>query len=296
MLDRFSELEKQAIRSFKTPPEQMLYDFGKLMRLYFTPYYEGLENIEASKPALYVCNHSIYGITDGFLFVDHVYKQTGAFIRPMVDNTHYKIPVWRNVLLDFSVVRGSRENCALLMENNAHILVFPGGMREILKRKEEKNTTVWKNRTGFAAMAMQYGYDIIPVACYGGDEAFDFVVDGKDIQKSIIGKLFADKIEKWFKNGEHLPPIVKGLGPLPRPVNIYHKFGKRISTKEFQADYEDKEAQLKVRNIVEAEVQNMLNELKAAHSSEYEQQKYLTVSKEKNGGSKKSFLRKLLLD
>jgi hypothetical protein len=38
------------------------------------------------------------------------------------------------------------------------VLVFPGGGREVTKRKGEAHKVIWKERTGFARMAIEHGY------------------------------------------------------------------------------------------------------------------------------------------
>ena len=60
------------------------------------------------------------------------------------------------------MVLGSPEYCAALMEAGQHILVFPGGGREVMRRKGEAYQLIWKQRTGFARLAIEHGYDIIP--------------------------------------------------------------------------------------------------------------------------------------
>ena len=45
---------------------------------------------------------------------------------------------WRDFLAGFGAVDGTRENCAALMREGESILVYPGGAREVFKRKSEK--------------------------------------------------------------------------------------------------------------------------------------------------------------
>src|SRR5262245_35489427 len=61
-------------------------------------------------------------------------------------------------LKSLGVVVGSRERCPRLKEEGAHVLVFPGGGREVTKRKGEACKLIWNERTGFARTAIEHGY------------------------------------------------------------------------------------------------------------------------------------------
>jgi 1-acyl-sn-glycerol-3-phosphate acyltransferase len=54
------------------------------------------------------------------------------------------------------------------MEDGRSILVFPGGGREVTKRRGEKYRLIWGERMGFARMAIECGYPIVPVASAAG--------------------------------------------------------------------------------------------------------------------------------
>ncbi|GIV33005.1 MAG: hypothetical protein KatS3mg031_0540 [Chitinophagales bacterium] len=227
----------QAIGSYKPPSVDVLYALSGPLRNYFKPQFFGWEHVDKEKPALYVANHAVYGITDAPLFMPELYKRKGIYLRVLADNNHFAVAGWRDFMHWLGALPGSRENCARLMEAGAHILVFPGGGRETFKHKGEKHQIIWKQRTGFAYMAIRYKYDIVPVVSVGGDDAYTIFADSTDILQAPIGKLIArlpffDKL----KEGEYLPPVSKGLlGTfLPRPVKIYISFGERISTAAYQ--------------------------------------------------------------
>src|SRR5690606_40184251 len=46
-----------------------------LSKLYFTPTFLGAEYIDASRPAMYVGNHSMYGIFDSPMLIDYLYNE-----------------------------------------------------------------------------------------------------------------------------------------------------------------------------------------------------------------------------
>jgi 1-acyl-sn-glycerol-3-phosphate acyltransferase len=115
-------------------------------------------------------------------------------------------------------------------------------------------------------MAMKNGYDIIPVAAVGGEEAYTVVKDSNDfINNSSLGKLLKQTglLHSVFKDGELIPPIIHGIGNtiIPRPEKLYFAFGKRISTKRFKNKHEDKETLELVKSRVEDEMYKMFLKL-----------------------------------
>lgn len=227
------------LKDFTPPAVDFFWKLTQPLRDYFTPEFIGLDKIDADKPALYVANHTLYGITDWTLFMAESYKKKSIFIRTLSDNRHYTVPGWKQLVEYFGMVRGSREVCSELMQQRQHIMVFPGGGREVFRRKNEKYSLQWKKRTGFAHMAIQHGYDIVPIAQMGGDDAYDILADANDLHDSFIGKildgagLYGDE-----KKAEYIPPLSKGLlgTALPKPVKLYFSVGNRITTSQYKGD------------------------------------------------------------
>ena len=254
------------LQHFTPPSLKTIEDFAKPLKAYFTPQFFGISKIDKGKPALFVTNHTIYGLTDGLLFGLELFRRTGIFLRPLVDNLHFEIPVWRDWVPKVGFVRANKENCAALMQAEENVLVFPGGGRETCKRKGEAYRLIWKDHVGFAKMAIQYDYDIIPVAQVGGDDAYDIVADADDIMKSWIG-LFLKKssfVRKYLRSGDQIPPISKGLfgwTGIPKPVKLYIAFGQRIDTTRFKHQYDNQENLWRLRNEVELEMDKLFIKL-----------------------------------
>ncbi len=250
------------LQPFLPPPVKRVRDFVRPFMFYFSPRFFGMENVDASTPCMFVTNHTVYGLTDGFLFGAELYIQKGIFVRALVDDLHFQIPVWKDKVREAGFVRASRENCAALMEARENILVFPGGARETWKRKGEAYKLLWKDHIGFARMAVQYEYDIIPVAQVGGDDALKIVADADDLMKSFIGKILAQSgiVKKYLRGGDIIPPVTRGLFGLlgvPKPVNLYIAFGKPIGTKRFMQKNDDEETLWLLRNEVELAMEKL---------------------------------------
>jgi 1-acyl-sn-glycerol-3-phosphate acyltransferase len=239
---------------------------------YFDPVFFGLETQDLSKPALFVGNHTLYGVLDVPFLISEIYQQHHVIVRSLGDKFHFSIPGWREYLTSHGLVLGTPENCHELMQNGESILVFPGGAREVMRRKHEKYSLIWKKRTGFARLAIAHGYDIIPFASLGADDCFDIVYDANDMQKNVIFKqlLKIPKFNRFFRNGDVLPPLVRGIGPFvfPRPQRFYFSFGKRIPTTGLQTD---QDSLWRLREQVASSIETQISDLKSYRAQDTKQ-------------------------
>ncbi|MCG8668159.1 MAG: 1-acyl-sn-glycerol-3-phosphate acyltransferase, partial [Pseudomonadales bacterium] len=122
------------ILDFTPPPLSAVQKALRLQSAYFDPVFYGMENVDKDKPALYVSNHTIYGSMDGPLIYLALYEAKDIVLRSLGDRYHFKIPGWRKMLADSGTVEGNHQNCNRLMDAGEHILVYPGGGREVAKR------------------------------------------------------------------------------------------------------------------------------------------------------------------
>ena len=256
--------------SFSPPPLSRIKKALFLQKTWFDPVFIGLDNVDRAKPALYVGNHTLYGTLDGPLMLLGLYEHKGIFLRSLGDHIHFKVPLWGKLLVDNGCVAGTPENCQQLMEAKEHILVYPGGGREVMKNKDELYQLVWKQRTGFARMAMQNGYDIIPFAAVGADDAYTIQYDTNDFYQSKVGKWLQKTgiSDKYLRGGDAFMPLATGLGLLPRPEKIYFAFGERITTTAMQTQSENKDLQWQVREQVETKIYQLMDDLFALRAED----------------------------
>ena len=246
------------------PPEENYGKWGRdLERWYFDPVFLNSDQLNMSKPALFVGNHTLYGLLDVPLFVEHIREQHGIHLRSLGDRMHFHVPIWKDILTKGGMVLGSPENCHALMESGQSIIVFPGGAREVMRRKGEKYQLIWKKRTGFARLAIEHGYDIIPFASVGADDCFDIVIDANDIQQNATARkvLKAFKLNDKLRGGDIMPPIPVGVGylPIPKPQRFYFSFGERISTLNVE---DDEQGIWDIREQVAQSIEDQISELK----------------------------------
>ena len=64
-----------------------------------------------------------------------IWKRRRLAIRGLGEHAHYAVPIWRDAPDRGRMVRGTRDNVRALMRERQTILVFPGGAREVNKRR-----------------------------------------------------------------------------------------------------------------------------------------------------------------
>jgi 1-acyl-sn-glycerol-3-phosphate acyltransferase len=183
------------------------------------PCVRGLERLPKQGPRLFVGNHTLGGVFDVPWLVEALYRERGIVVHALADHAHFDVPGWRSLLGCFGVVDGTRANCATLFEQGSDVLVFPGGAREVAKRKGEQYKLIWGRRKGFARMALAHGVQIVPFAAVGMEDALDVVLDANDLLSSPLGGW----IRRLGIREDMLVPVVRGIGPtpIPRPERLY---------------------------------------------------------------------------
>ena len=146
---------------------------GAIRRL-VDPLVIGAEHVPHER-AMLVGNHAVWALDTPFLMVELATR--GYRVHGLGDRAHFKIPVWRDLATSMGVVPGTPEVCAELMRDGALIAVMPGGTREVMKTASQRYQLLWGERLGFARLAIEHGYPIVPYANVGPDDLVDFVAD-----------------------------------------------------------------------------------------------------------------------
>lgn len=106
--------------------------------------------------------------------------------------------------------------------------MFPGGGREIAKFKGEQNTLRWQGRAGFARMAVEHNYPIVPAGLLGGDDVYRSLSSrGGRWEQLSLGV-----VQRLTGRAEMAIPLMHGIGPtlIPRPQRLYLGFAAPIET------------------------------------------------------------------
>ncbi|HUA46344.1 MAG TPA: lysophospholipid acyltransferase family protein [Solirubrobacteraceae bacterium] len=213
----------------------------------------GIEQVP-DRPVLFVGNHTRYSFLDLPLMMSELWTRRRIVVRGLGDHGHYAIPVWRDLLTRVGMVRGTRENVRVLMRDGQDVLVFPGGAGEVFKGRGQDYQLMWKERLGFARLAIEFGYPIVPFAAVGAEEMLRVVVDHQMPGAAQISALMHQLV------GVPLPPLARGIGPtcVPRPERLYFWFGNPVDTDRYHRAVEHDMAAREVRDLVQDRVEHQI--------------------------------------
>lgn len=192
------------------------------------PYIDGLHNLPADGRFLLVGNHT-QGGAEALLIPYAVRREIGVRVRPLADRQFGQMRgLPGDLLAAFGGVVGAPETARELMHHDQTILVFPGGGREIPKFKGEEYKLRWQGRSGFARIAVENGYPIVPVGLVGGDDVYRSLTT----RDSAWGRFSQAMSGRFGGRPDMAMPLMRGIGPtlIPRPERMYLRFGKPIDT------------------------------------------------------------------
>jgi 1-acyl-sn-glycerol-3-phosphate acyltransferase len=191
------------------------------------PYIDGLQKLPRDGRFLLVGNHT-QGGNEAFLIPYLVRREIGLRVRPLMDRNLGRMGPFSDVLAAAGAVVGAPETARELMRHDEPVLVFPGGGREIPKFKGEENTLRWQGRAGFARLAAENRYPIVPAGLIGGDEVYQSLTT----RDSWWGNVSRDLTEKLSGRTDLAMPLLRGIGPtlIPRPQRMYLRFAEPIDT------------------------------------------------------------------
>lgn len=215
------------IRTIRRVVETLADSATPLIDLY-RPYVDGLEHLPRDGRFLLVGNHTQSG-TEGFLIPYLVRREVGTLVRPLTDRRFGSMPgPAADLLAACGATVGSPESAGELMRHDQTILVFPGGGRELAKFKGEENTLRWHGRTGFARIAAEHDYPVVPAGLIGGDDVYRSLTtrDGR------WGRLSQALAKALGAPDDMAMPLLHGIGPtlIPRPQRMYLRFAEPIDT------------------------------------------------------------------
>jgi len=202
---------------------------------------EGIEHVPNGR-ALLVANHA-FGWDVAFP-MEAISHATGRNVWALGEHLWWKVPGLRRLAAAVGVVDGSRRNAEELLREDQLVVVLPGGLREAVKPRELRYQLLWGHRYGFIDVAIRAGAPIVPLACVGADELFDFVGDAY-----ARGK-------RWLRV-EGIPiPFPSRVFPIPHRVPLRYVVGEPISTEGI--DGADAGARLRVRREVEGALHELI--------------------------------------
>lgn len=176
------------------------------IRAYFDARFEGATRIPDDGPALVVGNHSVFGI-DAFV-LGALFAERGRMPYWLGDWILFRFAPGRMAMEAVGCVEGAHETAVRLLREGHLVVVYPGGILDSAKGRDERHRLQWRDRTGFARVALEARACIVPVAVLGMDDALSIVA-----REPFLGRaLFGDSRYDF--------PIVTGRWGLPLPRRV----------------------------------------------------------------------------
>lgn len=185
----------------------------------------GMENLPSEGPALIVYYHGAIPI-DMYYFNSRVILQNDRLIYTVGDRFLFKLPGWDLLANAFHISPGTVQSCSNILKEGNLLAISPGGVYEA-QFGDHYYELLWRNRIGFAKVALEAKVPIIPFFTQNLREGFR--------QVGIFRRLFL-----WLYNAIRIPvcPIYGGF-----PVKFRSYLGKPIP---YNPNVTAEELQLKV--------------------------------------------------
>ncbi|KAF2322938.1 hypothetical protein GH714_032222 [Hevea brasiliensis] len=224
------------IRLATSPVMLSTFEDGKIVR--------GLAGVPSEGPVLYVGYHMLLGFELAPM-VSQFFFERNILLRGIAHPSMFRrlkegrLPPMSqyDIFRIMGAVPVSGTLFYKLLSSKAHVLLYPGGVREACHRKGEAYKLFWPEHSEFVRMAARFGAKIVPFGVVGEDDFFEVFFDYDDQMKVpflrdyIIDIAKESKSVRTEENGEvgnqdmHLP------GVLPKfPGRFYYYFGKPIET------------------------------------------------------------------
>lgn len=120
----------------------------------------GLENVPQEGPALIVYYHGAIPI-DMYYLNSRMLLQRERLIYTIGDRFLFKLPGWGTISEAFHVSPGTVQSCVSILRDGNLLAISPGGVYEA-QFGDHYYELLWRNRVGFAKVALEAKAPIIP--------------------------------------------------------------------------------------------------------------------------------------
>ncbi|XP_025158009.1 transmembrane protein 68 isoform X2 [Harpegnathos saltator] len=146
----------------------------------------GLENIPQDKPVLFVYYHGALPV-DLYYFIAKIFLFNSRLVHTVADRFLFNIPGW-SILTDvMRVIPGTVQTCSNILKDGNMLAISPGGVYEA-QFGDSYYQLMWKNRVGFAKVALDAKVSIVPLFTKNVREAFRTVSWGRRMWSKIYAR------------------------------------------------------------------------------------------------------------
>jgi 1-acyl-sn-glycerol-3-phosphate acyltransferase len=213
-IDGFQPAHRDSFVAFEPQFASRFYDGAAWLSRWLHMEVRGVGNVPAGR-ALLVANHT-FG-WDVIFAAAAVWRDLHRHVWMLGEHAWWKFPFLRRIAAAVGTVDGTPANADRLLANDELVLTLPGGLRESVKPRELRYRLLWGERYGFVRAAIRNGAPMVPLACIGADDLFDFV--GNAYRRG----------ERWLRRSGIPIPLPSRILPIPHLVRICFIFGEPIA-------------------------------------------------------------------
>lgn len=137
----------------------------------------GMENIPKDEPVLFVYYHGAVPIDLYYLIAKMVLLRS-KIIHTVADNFLFKVPGFAIICDVMKLIPGTVQTCSQILQEGNMLAIAPGGVYEA-QFGDSYYKLMWKNRMGFAKVAVESKVKVIPFFTRNLREAFRTVSWGR---------------------------------------------------------------------------------------------------------------------
>ncbi|KAL2633848.1 hypothetical protein R1flu_005327 [Riccia fluitans] len=265
--------------------DDVMDEMGRILepwRILTSPYVSGAEKLpppgrEPRRPLLFVGNHTMFGVYDSPVLVYELYLR-GYRCRGLAHPGHWIAGVG-GIFERYGNVKASKFAAYKLLKEGENVLLFPGGAREVCKRKGEEYKLIWKPTTDFVRMASRHNAIIVPFGALGADEAYSIAYDADDLKASPFWSLIEAAYNRVGIDPENVYPVTSLPGtnipspiPIPSIERIYFHFADPIDTADYACNLNDRAQCQDLYMSVKARVEESVELLKKIRAADPERE------------------------
>jgi 1-acyl-sn-glycerol-3-phosphate acyltransferase len=211
----------------------------------------GIEKLPRGR-ALLVANHT-FGWDVAFA-MSAIRRAQHRPVWALGEHAWWKWPFLRSIAAAVGTVDGTPENLDALLAKDELVVVMPGGLREAVKPRELRYRLLWGRRYGFVKAAIRNRTPLVPLACIGGDDLFDFV--GNAYRRG----------ERILRRTGIPVPLPARILPIPHLVRLEFVIGDPIPPPDDVGAADDPSALRRLRHEVEGALHELIETALAKRS------------------------------
>ena len=227
--------------------------FEMLYSKYFRVEVHGADRVPSEGRCVLVANHSGTLPFDGMMLrlaVKHEHAQHRG-VRWLAEDGIFHFPFLGAFANRLGAVRACPENAERLLDQGAHVAVFPEGMKGIGKLFKERYKLQRFGRGGFVKLCLRTRTPVVPVAIIGGEETHPMVARVEYLTRALGIPYFP--VTPTF-------PLLGPLGLVPAPTKWKIFFGEPIDLDGYGAESAEDEILVgRLTEQVRSAIQAMLD-------------------------------------